>query len=218
MQEEVQKKLNSFFEKYTQVNGKKGDIFIHAEEAPVGIFYLQKGLVRQYVITPKGEELTVNIFKPPSFFPMMWAINDTANDFYFEAMEDVSLWRAPKNQTLDFLKSDPMVAFDLLSRLYRGIDGLLARLTYLMSASSRAKIIFTLLNMHYRFGKNDKHITHKELAAISGTTRETFSRELKKLEHEGIVETHNGVISITSVEKMEDVLARINRNELQLPE
>lgn len=208
-------KLDIFFGKYTQVKGKKGDIFIHAEEEPAGIFYLKKGLVRQYTVTAKGEELTVNIFKPPSFFPMMWAVNNTENLFYFEAMDDVELWRAPKDQVLDFIKHDSEILFDLLSRVYRGVDGVLARITYLMSGNARAKIIFTILNMYYRFGQNEQHITHKELAAISGTTRETFSREIKKLEHEGLIVTTKGIYTIPDVPKLETELLNVNRNLLQ---
>lgn len=213
METDVLAKLGSFFQKYTSITGKKGDIFIHAEEEPNGIFYVQKGLVRQYTVTTKGEELTVNIYKPPSFFPMMWAINDTTNKFYFEAMSDVELWRAPKDSVLEFLKNEPDILFDLVSRLYRGIDGVIARIIYLMSGNSRAKVIYTILNLYYRFGQSDKHLTHKELAAISGTTRETFSREIKKLEKEGLIHIANGIVTIPLVEKLEEALMAVNRDD-----
>jgi CRP/FNR family transcriptional regulator len=213
MDSEVLEKLNSFFQNYTPIKGKKGDIFIHAEEEPNGIFYVQSGLVRQYAVTTKGEELTINIYKHPSFFPMMWAINDVSNKFYFEAMSDVELWRAPKDSVIDFLKSDPDILFDLVSRLYRGIDGVVARIIYLMSGNSRAKVIYTILNLYYRFGQSDKHLTHKELAAISGTTRETFSREIKKLEKEGLIKVANGIVIIPLVEKLEEALMDVNRDD-----
>jgi CRP/FNR family transcriptional regulator len=182
----------------------------------IGVFYLEKGLVRQYTITVKGEELTVNIYKPPSFFPMMWAINGTQNSFYFEAMEDSTLWRAPIEPVIQLLKTDINVTYDLVSRLYRGLDGVIGRIIYMMAGTARSKVIYTILNLYYRFGQSDKHLTHKELAAISGTTRETFSREIKKLENEGLIEIHNGMkIYLPDVVKLEEALMKVNRDELQ---
>lgn len=154
MEDQISQKLDIFFNKYTLVTGKKGDIFIHAEEPPAGIFYLKKGLIRQYVVTQKGEEITVNIFRPASFFPMMWAINKTSNKFYFEAISDVELWRAPSEDVVQFIKNEPDVMYDLLARLYKGLDGLLGRMTHLMSGNARAKVIFTILNMRDRFSNN----------------------------------------------------------------
>lgn len=218
MENDIKKKLDQFFSQFTFLTYQKGDVFIHADEPPAGIFYLTKGLVRQYIITSKGEDLTVNIYKPLSFFPMMWAINETENLFYFEAMGDIEMWRAPKEEVVGFIKNEPDVLYDLLSRLYKGVDGLLARMTYLMAGNARAKIIFTILNVAYRFAITEKDIdinlaiTHKDLAAISGTTRETFSREIKKLEKAGLVSLKKGTIHIPSQQKLEEELMSINQH------
>lgn len=216
MENPIINKLDTFFSKFTHVTGKKGDIFIHAEEPPDGVLYLKQGLIRQYLITPKGEEVTVNIYKPGSFFPMTWTLNESPNLYYFEAMNTVELWRAPRLEVVDFLKTNSDVMYDLLSRLCKGIDGVLGKITHLMSGDARTKILFTLLNLHYRFANKDVQeinldTTHKDLAAIAGTTRETFSREIKKLENEGIVTLHNGVLTILNPEKLEEELAGINK-------
>lgn len=211
MEDQISQKLDNFFSSYTPVKEDSGFILIHAEEVPAGVFYLKKGLVRQYAISPRGEEITLNIFRPKSFFPLMWAINKTPNKHYFEAISEIEAWRAPAEEVVAMIKTNPDVMYDLLGRLYKGIDGLLGRMTHLMIGNARAKVIFTIINMHDRFNKNtDLSIpfesTHKDLASISGVTRETFSREIKKLEEERLVKMEKGNITILQIGELEKAL------------
>ena len=153
MDVKISTKLEAFFTQYKQQTYKKGEILVRAGDEPQGVFYLKKGVVRQYSISKDGEEQTFNLYKSTSFFPLMWAVNDTPNTYYFEAVVDVEVYRAPKEQATLFLKKEPEVMYDLISRLYRGMHGLLTRIEYLISGDAYAKVIFTLLNTSYRFGE-----------------------------------------------------------------
>src|SRR3989344_4646928 len=136
MNETIRKKLDDFFTKFKHQQYKKGEILIRADDEPQGIFYLKSGVVRQYSISKDGEEQTLNLYKPISFFPLMWAINETPNTFYFEAAVDVEVHRAPKDEVIAFLKSEPEVMYDLVTRLYKGMHGLLTRIEYLQSGDA----------------------------------------------------------------------------------
>src|SRR6266545_4746184 len=94
----VLNKIDAFFIQFKQQTYKKGEILIRADDDPSGIFYLKNGVVKEYAISKKGDELVINIFQPISFFPMSWVINETHNIYFFEAMTDVTLWRAPKDE------------------------------------------------------------------------------------------------------------------------
>lgn len=213
MDSHIVEKLTTFFSLHPLITYKKGDILIQAGEPPEAVFYLKNGTIRQYSISPEGDEMTLNLYKPIAFFPMMWAINDTPNRFYFEALDDVEIYKVPRNDVIAFLKQEPDVLFDLMSRILRGLDGLLSKVEYLMTGNARAKVIFTLLNTAYRFGQKEDlgvqimlHMTHRELAALSGVTRETFTREIKKLEDKKLIYMQNQVISIPDVNALEEEL------------
>lgn len=213
MDDAVQKKLETFFTKYKKQQFKKGEILIRADDAPPGIFYLSQGTVRMYLISRNGDELVLNLFKPISFFPMFWVINGTPNLYYFEAMDDVIVWRAPGKDVLALLKENPDVAFDLLARVYRGMDGLLTRMAYLMAGNAYARLITELLIIAKRFGKAEKNgikftITEKDLSASAGMTRETVSREMKVLKDKGLVVFQKNMLRISSIEDLEKELAR----------
>jgi CRP-like cAMP-binding protein len=202
-------KLNRHFSKCKVRTYAKGTLIISANEEPEGISFLETGIVEQYDITPEGNRMTVNIYRPPAFFPMSWAINKTPNTYFFGALTDVNLRIENPAKTLIFLKSNPDVAYDLLSRVYKGTDALLRRLTLAASDIAANRLIFELLIEAYRFGQDIEdgrkliRIKQNALAARSGLARETVSRELHKLEKDNrILLTKPGInIKMDSLEE-----------------
>lgn len=215
MDKAVSYKLEAFFTKFNNKTYKKGEILIRADEDPNAVFYLKEGLVKQYVISKKGDELVVNIFRPISFFPMSWAINNTHNDYYFEAVTDVEVWKAPKEEVTVFIKKDPEILYDLLSRIFKGTDGLFRRMTFLMTGNAYARLITELIIQAKRFGTHhsvhpfgtiELKISEKDLAAQTGMSRETVSREMKFLKDAGLVVFNKNILQISNLEKLEEEL------------
>lgn len=215
METSLASKIDAFFTQFKHQTYKKGEILVRADENPTGTFYLKKGIVREYAISKKGDELVVNIFKPIAFFPMSWAVNDTPNSYYYEAVTDVEVWKTPKEKAVAFLKDNPDVLYDLLSRVYRGTDGLLMRMAYLMSGNAYASLIAELLISAKRFGTKGKNgatgmkLSGKDLATHAGMTRETVSRELAILKKKGLVGFYKGMITIPNIQKLEDELTSL---------
>lgn len=208
MEKLVASKVYDFFVKHKHQQYKKGEILIRVDDNPQGIFYLKKGNVKEYAISKKGEELIVNIFKPVSFFPMSWAINNTPNNYYYEAVNDVEVYRAEKEEVLEFIRNNNDVVYDLLSRVYMGIDGLISRMVYLMSEIAYDRLIVELLIHAKRFGKKNNETyqietSEKDIAARSGMTRETVSREMRKLKDKGLVLFSRNKLTIKNINKFE---------------
>lgn len=207
----IQEKLTTFFAGSDERTYRKGDIVTFANQDPDGVLFLLDGVVEQYDLTPDGNKVIVNIFKPLSFFPMSWAINKTPNVYFFAALTDVRLKRAHPDKVALFLQQNPDVMFDLLSRVYIGTDGLLRRLVLASSGIAVNRLIFELLIEGHRFGEDANgtkkivKIKQSSLAARSGLARETVSRELHKLEREGLVKLTKGGI-ILHVEALEGKL------------
>ncbi len=212
----VKQKVNDFFASHRLRNYKKGEILIRADENPSGIFYLLKGNVKEYAISKKGEEIIVNIFKPGAFFPMSWAINETDNLYYYEATNETAVFKAEKNEVLDFVKSSPDILFDLLSRVYKGTDGFIIRLVYMMSESAYDRLIAELIIHTQRFGrkiKNDTYeveISEKELAALTGMTRETVSRSINKLKEKNLIKLTKSTLHIYHLNALQTELSTNN--------
>lgn len=206
----IKESVDTFFKNYQHRQYRKGEVLVRADEDPAGVFCLVNGKVRQYDITDQGTVMILNIFNPPAFFPMSWAINQQPNTYFFEAMEPVELWLAPRQDVVDFIRANSDVQFDLLSRLYRGTDGLLLKMAHLMGASAYSRVMLELIIASKRFGKlSSKNeimldITAAELAGRTGLTRETVSRELKKLKAKKLIRVSLGTISILHLAMLEE--------------
>lgn len=205
----VNQKINDFFEMYPTRTLSNGDILVQAGEEPEGVMYLIDGQIGQYDVSDSGTKVTVNVFKPPAFFPMSWAINDTPNIYFFEAVGDTKLTIAPRDDAVDFIKQNPDVMLDLLSRVYRGTDGLLRKSAHLMGGSAQTRLCFGLVVRAKRFGKKSDdgsviiNISETELASEIGLTRETVNRELKKLKDTGLISVSTKTIVVKSLEDLE---------------
>lgn len=206
----MKSKLESFFQKYTLLRFKKGEIVLKAGDVPVGIFYIKKGLIRQYTISQKGEVLVINIFRPGSFFMMMWALNNEPNTFYLDAVIPSELWRAPLASVRQFLKSEPEILFDFTTRILAGLSGLLKRLEYLVLDPASVKIALLLSYFAQKYGEKDGAdiiiklpLTHREIASWIGTTRETASLQLEDFKRRGIITTRGRVLIIKDLARLE---------------
>lgn len=208
----VKQKVDNFFAKYPLKCFDKRQIIIYGNEEPAGVYYLLKGKVRQYDISDRGEEVVVNVFKPPSFFPMIWAINKEPNEYFYETLESIEIRLAPAIDVVDFLRHDAEVTFDLLARLYSGVNGMQRRMAHLMGGSGQSRVLFELALECKRFGVKQKDgsylldLHEEQLANRSGLSRETVNRELVKLKNRQLIKIFHKHLVIFDLQKIEDIL------------
>lgn len=182
---------------------------MRSEDDPPGVYYLEKGYVRVYSISEEGKEFTLNIFKPQSYFPAMWALGDIPNYYYHDALTSVEVRLAPKEEVIAFVKSNPDELWDLTKRLLSGLNGLLTRMEYLLSSDACHKVASVILMSAKRFGRKERSgvlielpLTHQDVASLAGVTRETASVEIGKLSKKGIVEKKNGFMFVADMRKL----------------
>src|SRR5579875_2445544 len=136
MSEEVADKIHRTLSAYPKRTYPKGQIIVFADESPEHIFYIVKGKVIKYDVSYRGDEVIVNVFKPPAFFPLSWAVNGSHNAYFYKTDAETELYVVPAEDVIKFLKANPDVMYDLISRIYRGMDGMLTRMVQLMSGTA----------------------------------------------------------------------------------
>jgi CRP/FNR family cyclic AMP-dependent transcriptional regulator len=205
-------KITDFFAHYPLRTFDKRQLIIRAEGTVSSVFYVVEGRVGQYDVARSGNEIFVNAFKPGAFFPMSSVINNVPNDYLFEASTQVVAHEAPAAEVVQFLHDNPDVLFDLLSRVYRGMDGVLRRMAHLMGGNSKSRLLFELLNAAYRFGEPQPDgrlllpLSEVDLAKHSGLARETVNRSLQSFKTTGLVEVARHGIVLKDVEELETLL------------
>lgn len=203
--------LEDFFEKTPVIHYKKGATILHGADEPRGVYFLKKGYVRLYSISPEGEELTLVIFKPQDFFPMIWAINGSKNLDHFEAMTPVEVYRVPRAEFMKFVKENPDIFYELVSRILVRMGGLYQRMQHLAFGNAYSKVASILYICAERFGSpraNDVIIqiplTHKDIANLVGMTRETVSIEMKKLSHKKLISYKGKIITVRDLASLRE--------------
>lgn len=212
---EVQKKIETFFSQFPGSSYKKGATILSPDETISSVYYLQEGSVKMYSISEDGEEITLHVFQSGSFFPIMLTINNVTNHYYFEADEDSKVYQAPSEKVITFLQSEPEVLFDLASRFAAGINGLLKRIEKYSNTDSGTKMVQLLLYLSKKFGKRNENgvdieldVRHEDIAHWIGTSRETVSRNLEKMQKQGVIQLHKNRITISNKSILQNSLPK----------
>ncbi|MBI4091405.1 Crp/Fnr family transcriptional regulator [candidate division WWE3 bacterium] len=213
MKDKIKTALEAFFSKYEKISLRKGEVVIRSDEQPSRIHYLKEGFVRQYVISTRGIELTLHVYNPGSFFPMIWALGELPNKYNFEALSDTILYKAKKEEVDKFIKNNPEILYDLLKRLSAGISGLLYRIESGVFDRSSVKIASTLLYLGRHFSEENSDnlkiklkFTHSDISKIAGLTRETTSIEIKRLVRSGLISYTKRFMTINNPQKLEEIV------------
>lgn len=208
----IHQTVDTFFATYPQRRLERGQTLFWPDEPIPGVAHLEQGSVGQYHIGADGQKVLLNTFKPPAFFPVWATLGEAKSPYFFDALEPLTYRLAPHGAVLEFLKQNPEVTLNLLSRVYRGTDGLLRRQAELMAGTAQSRLVVELLIYAARFGvSGEEHSTSfriktTELAERTGLTRETVSRQLKQLSTQDLLHYHSGKLTIPDTRKLEALL------------
>lgn len=205
-------KLESLFSDSIVRHYKKGHIFIFNGDSTDYCYNLVSGRIKVYDITYRGDEIIIDRFGPHSYFPMSLILNSNRTEYIYEADDDVHIKMIGKEKVLAFLELNPYVVLDLFANLYRVLDDTVSRYVLATTKNAKLRLIFAIIRECKRFGLLDSQGTHvleiseRELAAASGLSRETVSREMKTLKSENLIVASRNIIKITSLVKLEEYL------------
>jgi CRP-like cAMP-binding protein len=214
MKQPLEKFDENFFAQFkTAQQFKKNQLIIGPAAEPSGIFYVKSGYVRLYLISESGKELTLNIFKPGTYFSMIWALNNVPNIYFYESLTDVLLLKAPKEEVLKYITDNPKVLLDLTKRTLSGLDGMTRLMEALVTGTAYQQIASVLLVLARRFGKNNgiNHqvtielpLTHRIIGTLAGLSRESTSLELERLTKAKIISQKDHQILVKDLQKLEE--------------
>ncbi|MDB5169701.1 MAG: hypothetical protein JWN82_97 [Candidatus Saccharibacteria bacterium] len=209
----LQRKLHEHYSQYPARHYPKGQIILFANEMPRYTFYIAEGRVRKYTISYRGDEIIVDLLKPQACFPISSVINKTPNRFFFKAEIDTTLHLVSIPDFVSFLQLNPDITMYLFSQLYRRLDGINSKMIHLMAGTARSRLLYELLAECRNFGhvqpdnSHDLRLKEIDLASLSGLSRETVNREIRRLKDEGWVEVRTGRIIVKNIANLEMALA-----------
>jgi len=181
----------------------RDSVIILAEEEGDTLFIIRSGQVKVSIVSEEGREVILSLLGPGAVFGELALLDGKPRSANVVATQDTDLIMLRRPDFLQLLCRVPQIATALLAELAsrlrktdRQIEGLA-----LLDVTSR--ISETLLQLAAEQGVETpagvmirQRPTHQELANMSGTTRETVSRILKRLEAQGYIASAGKSITI----------------------
>lgn len=203
--------FDSYFSQFPVKSYRKKWNIVNAGDTVQKIFYLKKGYVRVYAMSSDGKELTLLIYKPGSFFPILTALkHNITYPYWIETITPADVVAVPVQSFITFFKDNPELLLNMSMEIMQRLDSALKRMEYLVFGSVYVRIASILLMLSQQFGKKEGSsivievaLTHKEIGYLIGAVRETVSAEIKKLEEKGIIEQSSKKIIIKNTKALE---------------
>jgi CRP/FNR family transcriptional regulator, cyclic AMP receptor protein len=179
----------------------KGDVVFHKTDLSTDLYIVNSGKLKAVLIDDEGDEIVLAQFEKGAFFGELSLLDGKGRSATIVAENDAELSVLKKDVFLDLLYKNPPIAVELMTTLVdrlRKADEFIESLAFLEVGE---RLIRSLLDhaapdatgaAFLRVGK----LTHKELAARIGSSREAVSKCLKVLTTKTIVKESEGNILI----------------------
>lgn len=209
------KQFAEFLKRFPTRHFSKGEIIIFQGEAPRAAYVVQSGIVKAYNISVQGDEKPVGFYGPQEAFPAAWTFGKAPNAyFYFEAFTDTELSCVPRDEYVQFVKTNPRYAYAALEQSIVDSVGTTMRLNALQHSRASDKLLYTLHYLtltHGRANGNKQieitlNLTHQDFANLTGLTRETAATELNKLKGAGVISYGKHTLYQVRLDKLRDVI------------
>lgn len=218
--EDIARPLVGFFLGGKAVSYKKGEIITRSDNPNYYVYCSKSGYVMSYSISPKGHRDIHTFTGPTTMFPSVgFLISEAAEDHlpsrtvYFEALTDVTVWRITEQAFRDFVLHNTDAQLALLKHASLNHRVHITRVLMMQIRDVRLRLICFLLILALTIGESKDgsaeiglSLSHQVIADSVTVARETVSRELHKLQDEGLIKYRNGCICLPDVQRLKEMV------------
>ena len=189
----------------------KDRVVIMAEEDGDTLFVISDGQVKVSIVSEDGREVILSILGQGNFFGEMSLLDGNPRSANVTTMTEAELLMIRRADFLRLIHRIPDIAIKLLSVLASRLRKTDRKIEGLALSDVTGRITQTLLQLAEEQGSPGSEgiliknrPTHQELANMSGTTRETVSRVLKRLETQGYIIPRSRDLLVVGIDQVDD--------------
>lgn len=183
-----------FVRQYPQKTFTKGELLLSEGDFSTTLLAVAQGFVKVTSVDTLGNQRMLWIAGRYDIVPTERLFSRSLPlQFFYTALSDGVAYRIDKADFLRYAADDITVMSEVAETMSTHYDDLLLRIHSIEQTSIREKLIATLQYLAKRFSASQTvdlcelglRITHQDIADMIGSTRETTSLELKKLQNDG---------------------------------
>ncbi len=192
----------------TSMHYTKGTNIHRADTECLGIFLIQRGQLRSYLLSEDGRDITLyRLFSGDvCILSASCVLEAITFDVFIDAEEDTEVLRIPAAVFQQLSTENIYVqcyAYQLATTRFSDVMWAMQQILF-MRADKRLAIF--LYNEMRKQNTTAIHMTHEQIARYMGSAREVVSRLLKYFASEGMVKLSRGTIHIIDQNKLQQLI------------
>ena len=173
-----------------------GELLHRAGEPMDAVTFVTHGRVKVYRLSRDGKQQTIAILGLGDAFGEIGVLDREAQDLYVEALEETMVCRTTRTSFLQVASRDPALALRLAEAMGEKLQEAreqIADFAFRDVQGRTAHLILSFVERERRLtgdparDRIEPGLTHRELADIIGTRRESVTLALNALEREGLI-------------------------------
>ncbi len=170
----------------------------------VGLFVIRSGLLRAYVLSDEGREVTLyRLFERDiCLFSASCIIQSIQFDLYIEAEKDSELWVIPSDVYKRLMEKNAAVANYTSQLMATRFSDVMWLMEQILWKSMDKRLAAFLLEESALEESETIALTQERIAAHLGTAREVVTRMLRYFQGEGLVELARGTVKLTDAARL----------------
>lgn len=194
---------------HTFTDYKKNQFIYFLEEKATHIYMIASGRVRIGHYLDDGKEVVTAILGKGEIFGELALAGEETRKNFAQAMEDVSICPLSIDDLKDLMKEDKELSFRILKLVGLRLMKLERKLELLVFKDARTRIIEFLKDSASWKGKKvgfetmiPTKLTHKDIAALTGTSRQTVTTILNELKDKNLINFDRRKILIRDLDQL----------------
>jgi CRP/FNR family transcriptional regulator len=185
-----------FVKQFPRREFKKGELVMSEGDISETLLAIVSGFISVTSVDDAGDERLLWIAGRYDIAPTERLFSrHSPLQFFYTALSDGIAYQINKADFLNYAKTDLTMMTEVAMNMSSHYDDLLARINTVEQTSIRGKLIATLHYLAQRFSADDTvdlyllglRLTHQDIAKMIGSTRETTSLELQRLQRDGYI-------------------------------
>ena len=175
------------------------------------LFILKRGRVRIFRISGDGRALTTAMITPGTIFGEMVLLGQSMHDNYAEALDEAVVCVMSRACVHEYLLSDARISAritEILGQRLREMERRLSDTVFKTVPQRIAGTLTALAGQQRRYGITGRStvvaLTHEQIAALVGTSRETATKILGEFAERGFIRLGRGRITLLDADGIRD--------------
>ena len=182
---------------------QKETIFLEDDPGDA-LYILRTGAVKIFRVSADGREQILAVLHPGELFGEMAVLQGATRSAAAQALVESTVLVFPQAEFRRFLAQQPQGALQCIAVLCSRLRRANRSLELLLWGNVRQRLYAALGEMADK--EDEIELTHQDLGALVGSSRETITRILLELQAFGCVSAGRGWLQITDWDKVREVL------------